>query len=120
MIQLQYTFNGTEKLAQIEAAGWESIQRCTVLLWTECSKAVGISNPRPYVTPAPKGQPPRLRTGWGQRNVAYELDQAKGTGRVGVRRGAIYMVYLDQKDHPWLLATTQRIYPQLQALASRP
>lgn len=125
MIQLSYQWHGAEQLARIEAAGWESIVRCTVLLWTECSKAVGVSNPRPYTTPSAPGQPPKLRTGWGQRNIAYELDQAKGVGRVGVRMGAAYMAYLDQGTRrvaarPWLLATAQRLYAQLQALASHP
>lgn len=122
MIQLEYHDNAGQKLAEIEAAGWEAIQRCTVMLWTECVKATGISNPRPYDSPSKEGEPPRLRAGHGQRNIAYELDQAAGVGRVGVRVNAKYMAFLDQgtrhvRPRPWLLATAKRIWSRLAATA---
>jgi hypothetical protein len=125
MMQMQYVDNGKERIAEIEVAGWEAVQRCTVFLWTECVKATGISNPRPYITPSQPGEPPRLRTGHGQRNITYELDPAKGIGRVGVRVNAIYMAYLDQGTRrvlprPWLLATAIKFRKQLEAIASKP
>lgn len=122
MLQLDYQDHGGERLAEIEAAGFESITRCTVELWTECTKAVGIANPRPYDQPSQPGEPPRLRTAFGQRNIAYELNKAEGWGKVGVRKNARYMAYLDQgtnrvKPRPWLLATAKRIWNRLQKLA---
>lgn len=122
MIQLDYHDRGAERLAEIEAVGWEAIQRCTVLLWTECVRAVGVPNPRPYTTPSREGEPPRLRTAHGQRNIAYDLDQTKGVGRVGVRMNAKYMAMLDRgtrhtRPRPWLLFTARKIWPRLQALA---
>ena len=122
MIQMQYVDHGNERIAEIEAAGWEAVQRCTVFLWTECMKACGISNPRPYLNSSKPGEPPRLRTGFGQRNIAYELDQAKGIGKVGVRTNAKYMAYLDQGTsrilpRPWLLATAIKFRRQLEQMA---
>lgn len=122
MILLDYRDNGTQRLAEIETAGWEAVQRCTVALWTACVQAVGVGNPRPYTTPSRPGEPPRLRTAHGQRNIAYELDQARGKGRVGVRLNARYMAMLDQgtrhiRPRPWLLFTVRKIWPRLQALA---
>lgn len=122
MIQLDYQDHGNERLAEIEAAGWEAIERCTVELWTACVKAVGVPNPRPYTTPSRPDEPPRLRTAFGQRNISYELLRDRGIGRVGVRANARYMAMLDRgtryiKERPWLLATARRIWPRLQALA---
>jgi hypothetical protein len=120
MIELHYHDAGSERLAEIQAAGQESIVRCTVELWTECLKACGVSNPRPYDTPSRPDEPPRLRTGFGQRNIAYEIEP--GRGRVGVRKNARYMAFLDQgtryiDPRPWLLATAKKIWGRLQALA---
>lgn len=122
MMQLQYQDHAGERIAEIEAAGWESIQHCTVFLWTQCMHATGVSNPRPYHDSSKPGEPPRLRTGFGQRNIAYELDQAKGIGKVGVRTNAQYMAFLDQGTRrvlprPWLLATAIKFRRQLEALA---
>lgn len=121
MLEVQYRWDGTEQVAHIEAAGWEAVQRATVLLWQKCCQEVGISNPRPHKTPSQPGEPPRLRTGWGQRNIRYELDRAKGVGRVGVGVNAKYMAFLDQgtrriRPRPWLLATAKKYRTQLQAI----
>lgn len=121
MLEVQYQWNGEEQAARIEAAGWEGVQRATVFLWTQCCKAVGVSNPRPYHTPSQPGEPPRLRTGWGQRNIRYQLDRARGVGKVGVGVNAKYMAYLDQgtkwiQPRPWLLATAKKFWGQLKKL----
>ena len=120
MIEIKYKDHGAERIASLNARGQEIIERLTVTLWTECMKACGVSNPRPYDTPSKPGEPPRLRTGHGQRNIAYEIEP--GRGRVGVRQNAIYMVFLDQgtkriAPRPWLSAMVEKIWGRLQAIA---
>lgn len=122
MLSVTQTWNGPQAVQAVILDGWQGIVRCTLFLWERCSLAVGISNPRPYRTPSQPGEPPRLRTGWGQRNIAYELDQAAGIGRVGVRVNAKYMAMLDQgtkhiRPRPWLWAIAAKHMPQLEALA---
>lgn len=123
MIQVQQQWHGPQVLAQIEAAGWESIQRATVYLWTKVVEALNVSNPRPYTSPSAPGEPPRKRTGWLQRNVLYELDEAQKRGRVGIGRMALYGVYLELGTRrglaarPFLLAMVNKHRAELQKLA---
>lgn len=122
MIEIEYQDHGDQRKAEIEAAGWEAVQRCTVFLWTKAVQAVGVANPRPYDQPSKEGEPPRVRTGFGQRNIRYELNEQAGVGRVGVGVNAKYMAMLDQgtkhcRPRPWLLATALKFWGQLQALA---
>lgn len=60
-----------------------------------------------YPNPAPKGMPPRKRTGWLQRHVKYEVDRRELKARIGLARGADYGVHLDAGDHPWLFRTAE-------------
>ena len=99
---------------------WEGMLRATVYLWNQLQNVVGVSNPRPY-TPTPKGQPPRVRTGFGRKNIIYEADRATMTTRVGVLRNAIYLAYQEispRLNHPWLFKTAEALLPQLRTLAA--
>lgn len=117
------TWNGPQVLAELQAAGWEGVQRTTVFFWQKVVEALNVSNPRPYVTPSNPGEPPRKRTGWLQRNILYELDEAAKTGRVGIGRLALYGAYLElgtrrMAARPFLLATLDKHRQQLEALAA--
>lgn len=115
-------WNGPGVLAEIHAKSWEGIQRAVAFYHTKLLEALNVSNPRPYTTPSKPGEPPRKRTGWLQRNVAYELDEAKGEARIGVRENAKYGAYLElgtrfMKARPWLVATLKKHWNTIKALA---
>lgn len=122
MIAAKLTWNATQATAEIQARGWQGIARAVVYLHTQLLHALNVSNPRPYTTPSRPGEAPRKRTGWLQRNVLYELDKDAMTGRVGVTKNAQYGLYLElgtkrMAARPWLWATVERCWRQLQALA---
>lgn len=122
MITFKANWNGPGAVAELKAASWQAIQRMIVFYWTALQNALNVSNPRPYVTPSKPGEPPRKRTGFLARQVLYDLDQARMTGRVGVTRNARYGVWLElgtrrMKPRPWLLATLKKILPQLEAIS---
>lgn len=117
MIKVSFSWHGDEALAQVKSIGWERLQRCIVFFWQACQAALNVSNPRPYKTPSKPGEPPRKRTGWGQRHVVYELDKEKLQGRVGLASGAIYMLYHEFKNRSWLLSTLRKVEGQLNAIA---
>lgn len=104
------------------------IQAATTFLQTQCKLAVNVSNPgQPvkvkrkrkggnkrsrtiYPSPSAPGEPPRKRTGFGQRHIRKEFDPKAMVGRVGVAQNAIYMLYLEigtrrVKRRPWLVST---------------
>lgn len=92
------------------------LARMLVTFQTECQKTVGVVNPPPY-TRTPKGDPPRVRTRWGQAHILFEIAADKLSGRVGVGKAAFYMAIHENKQHPWLLATLKRMLPRLQQIA---
>lgn len=76
-----------------------------------------------YPYPSKPGEPPRKRTGWGQRHVVWEFDPRTMRGRVGIAKNAIYMLYLELgtrrvKRRPWLVATLKKRLKVLGMLAS--
>jgi hypothetical protein len=122
MIRSKTTVYGDKAYESIVAAGYEQIQRATVFLWQKCTEEVNVSNPRPYVTPSQPGEPPRKRTGFGQRNIRYELNKDLHYGRVGIAVNALYMLFLDQgttfiRPRPWLVATLDKYRAQIKAIA---
>ena len=77
-----------------------------------------------YPNPSKPGQPPRLRTGFGRRNITWERLGAgfRTRYRVGVRTNAQYMAFLELgtrrvRARPWLKTTLERTERQLKALA---
>ncbi len=138
MIETRLEWNAEAVTAEIELSAGEAIARATVYLWTQCTLAVGISNPGErrkhrtkktksgravsytvYPHPSKEGEAPRKRTGWLQRNIVYEVSET--VGRVGVRENALYGAFLElgtrkMKPRPWLLATARKYFRQLQAI----
>ena len=113
---------GDECAAKVEAAGWEGLAQAVTFFWRKCVEALNVSNPRPHKTPSRPGEPPRKRTGFGQKNVKYELDKKGMRGRVGVGANAKYMAFLDRGTkrclpRPWLLATLEKFMGQIKSLA---
>lgn len=122
MIQAKLNWRGGEEMATIRAASWDGVRRAVVFYFTQLQQALNVSNPRPYKTPSRPGEPPRKRTGFLQRAIAYELDEAKGEARVGVKANAKYAGFLElgtsrMAARPFLLATLEKFLPQIKALA---
>lgn len=76
--------------------------------------ALSVGNPAPHERPAPRGEFPRLRTGFGRAQVAVEpatIVAAAAAGRVtvGVRRPGFYLAALAAKGWLGLLDTYRRV-----------
>ena len=122
MIEVKIKDHTQAAVAEVRAASFDVIKRMVVFFWQQVQNALNVSNPRPHTTPSRPGEPPRKRTGFGARNVVYDLDPAAQAGRVGLMRNALYMGFLEIgtrriKPRPWLLATLKKIAPQLRAIA---
>jgi hypothetical protein len=124
--------------AHIRKATAAGLQRAGVFLHSACVRAVNKSNTHRYVKKfsaresanrggqktgvtysnmhnAYAGQPPFKRTGVGQSNICYEFngDEKNPAVRVGVRKNAMYMLFLELGTgrilaRPWLLETLKR------------
>ena len=122
----------------IRKATAEGLQRAGVYLYTRCASAVNKSNTHRHTAKftagqsakrggqktgvvyenmhnAYAGQPPFKRTGAGQSNVVYEYNGNENDPRVrvGIRKNAIYMLYLELGTRrilarPWLMAMLKK------------
>lgn len=113
---------GDDALNRMKAAAWEGIVRATEFLFAQLLLTLNVSNPRPHKTPAAPGEPPRKRTGFLQANVQREYDADALRSRVGISANALYGAFLElgtrmMAPRPWLLATVDKVWGQLQALA---
>jgi len=71
----------------------------------------GKSGKTVYPDPSKPGEPPRKRTGFGQRGIVREFDGL--TARVGVTKNALYMAYLELgtsriAKRPWVVSTLRK------------
>ena len=108
-------YNGEAFKRHLGVATNDGLKRATTYLWTECRRVVSTPNTRnrktgEYDNPSKPGEAPRLRTGHGQKHIVMEYDETKIEGRVGVRRNALYMFFLEIgtrhiKRRPWLFVT---------------
>lgn len=103
-MSVEFKVNIDAAIADLRAKVNRGIARCTVHLHTACRDAVSKS----YPPASTLGNPPALRTGFGKSNVAFDLNPAKLSGRVGVRKNAWYMAWHDQNGRPFLQATYER------------
>ena len=139
MLTLQWHGDAfVQQLRQATAAG---LRRATHYLHQECRRAVSVPNTGVsvpvkrrtpggnkrtrtiYPRPSLPGEPPRLRTGFGQRHVLMEFDATRPAGRVGVGSNAMYMFYLEVGTRrvarrPWLLATLMKYRATIGKLAA--
>jgi hypothetical protein len=121
---MSLTWNGNAAQKQLEEAAWAHLVRAAQFFADKCQEAVNQPNTGQrrtrtrdtragkkgsgytvYPFPAKKGEPPRKRTGFGQRNIAQERDRQHLKIKVGERQNAIYMIYLELRGWPWLRAT---------------
>ena len=132
MIRTRITFNGDPAMREIRARSWNGLRRATLFFWQQLQLALNIPNPGVrvrrgrrtrtiYPSPSQPGEPPRKRTGFGQRNVIYRLDQTRMMSKVGIMGNAPYMAYLELgtrrvRARPWLLATLMRFRAQIKTL----
>jgi hypothetical protein len=137
----------SEFKAHIHRATAEGLQRAGVFLHGKCVQAVNKSNTHRHVAKftasqrakrggqktgtvyenmhnAFAGQPPFKRSGFGQQNVAYEYngDPNHPVVRVGARKNAAYMIFLEVGTRrilarPWLLAMLKKYRAEIGRLA---
>ena len=67
-----------------------------------------------YPNPSKPGEPPRKRTGFGQRQIVREIDRQNIVARVGLTVAGLYMFYLDQgtkhvEKRPFIIETLNKI-----------
>jgi len=106
-----------KKLRNATSSG---LQRATVFLHSKCREATNKPNSgvrrngrTVYPSPSSPGEPPRKRTGWGQRHIVWEFDKKRIAGRVGIMKAGIYMIYLELgtrhiAKRPWLVETLNK------------
>lgn len=116
-------------IAELEGAAFERVLRAAALFHEAVLEALNVPNTgrsargrTVYPDPSRPGQAPRKRTGWLQRNVVWEADRRAGAVKVGVTANAPYGVWLEtgsrrMEKRPFLLATLDRMRPQLEAAA---
>lgn len=132
MMRAGYTPNDG-LLAELHAAKLRALRRATVYLWTQLQRTLNVPNTGTsvrlrsgrrvtrYLDPSKPGEPPRKRTGWLQRNVAYEIDSEKLTVKIGCTANAPYGLYLElgtsrMAPRPWLLVTAQKHARQIEQI----
>lgn len=116
-------WHGPDVLAEVNATAFDNLLRAVSFYHTKLLEEVNVSNPRPYDSPSAPGEPPRKRTGFLQRNILYEVYKSAQMVRVGVSLNALYGLFLEfgtrfMQPRPWLLATLDKYWQQIKALAS--
>lgn len=121
-------WNGKQFEEQLKQATWEGLSRAGAFYHTRCQlivsrpntgKSVKVKRRTPggnqrtrtiYPNPSKPGEPPKLRTGFGRRNIVVNYLKASNSVRVGVTANGIYMFYLEVGTRriarrPWLMRT---------------
>lgn len=134
-------WNGKEFAAKLEAATTEGLMRAGQFYHTKCVMAVSKPNTgrsvkvkrqtpggnkrtrTVYPNPSKPGESPRLRTGFGRKNIVVNHDKRGRWTRVGVSKNGIYMFYLEVGTRriarrPWLLKTLMENQEMIGKLAA--
>ena len=121
-------WNGGQFEKQLKKATSEGLKRAGTFYQQRCVQAVskpntGVSVPVQrqspggnrrtrtiYPNPSKPGESPRLRTGFGRRNIVVNHDPKGEYARVGITKNAMYMFYLELGTRhiarrPWLVKT---------------
>lgn len=121
-------WNGKEFADKLEAATTEGLMRAGQFYHTKCvlavskpntGRSVKVKRQTPggnkrtrtvYPNPSKPGESPRLRTGFGRKNIVVNHDKRGRWTRVGVTMNGIYMFFLEVGTRriarrPWLLKT---------------
>lgn len=132
MITAHLDWSGQQAQDALSLVLLTGLERATVFLHTQVVQALNVPNTgvrkkskrrktksgraasyTMYPHPSRPGEPPRKRTGWGQRHVLYSIDRKEGTARIGLATNARYMAWLEVgtarvQARPWLVATVQK------------
>jgi hypothetical protein len=123
-------WHGNKFNEQFRRATATGILRASVYYHNEVRRAVSVPNSGErrgrrtvYPNPSRPGEPPRLRTGFGQRNILREFSRPIATARVGIAKNAMYMFYLEIGTRriarrPFLLATLTKHREMIGKLAA--
>lgn len=129
---------------QLRNATSTGLKAAAVFYWAEARKAVGVANTgtrrkrrsktagggkgsqyTTYDNPSKPGEPPRLRTGFGQSHIRHEYNGNKKDPavRIGVTKKGLYMFFLEVgtrtiRPRPWLMATLKKHWRQIGRLAA--
>jgi hypothetical protein len=125
-------WHGDEILEKVVEASWDGLRRAAKYYHERLRDTLSVPNTGEkvkrsrggrrgsytvYPHPAPKGSPPRLRTGALKQNVKIEFDRPNLTARIGVRKNAEYGVFLELRGWPWLFSTLEKNWAQISELA---
>lgn len=82
-------------------------------LQAEHRRDLSVGNPSPHNHPAPRGAFPRLRTGGGRANVAFEPTTVAGVRkvlrvRIGYRPAALHLLILANRGWKGIVDTLDR------------
>lgn len=58
-----------------------------------------------YPNPSKPGEPPKVRSSYGQANIFNRMFPGEAKVKIGVGENAIYMAYLEFQNRPWLVST---------------
>lgn len=114
-------WNGDAALRAIREAAAQRLLAAAIHLQSAHRMRLNVSNPRPYRTPAPRGEYPRKRTGIGQAGVlVVPTDPGQvardGRVRVGHSQSAAYLAYLAGRGWKGLLDTLAAETPRLRQI----
>lgn len=137
----QLKWNGKQFEAMLKKATSDGLKRAGVFYHSKCQQAVSRPNTGRsvkikrrvpggnkrtrtiYPNPSKPGEPPRLRTGFGRKNIVINHDPKGRYVRVGIAANAMYMFYLEVGTRsiarrPWLLRTLMDNQQVIGALAA--
>ena len=119
----QLRWFGKEFDRQLKAATFTGLNRAGTFYHAKCREAVSVPNTGKrvkrklgngtytiYPNPSQPGEAPRLRTGFGQKNILKENNKERMWVRVGVGANAEYMANLEVGTktvarRPWMIPT---------------
>lgn len=131
MAKSRVEYHDDELINGLRNATQAGFSAAVQLLHSEMKQAVNVPNtgerrrgkdgqykPTIYPNPSAPGEPPRKRTGFGQRQIVREIDAKNRKARVGVTANGLYMFYLDQGTkhiarRPWIIATLLKVRTRL-------
>ena len=91
----------------VEQGMVDGLKAGTVFYHARAQQAVNKSNQR-GTKPSQPGEPPKKRTGFGQQNIVYEIDEEAVRSRMGVTKNGIYMFWLEIGTRPKRVAAGRK------------
>jgi hypothetical protein len=137
----QLKWNGKQFEQMLKKATSDGLKRAGVFYHSKCQQAVSKPNTGRsvkikrqvpggnkrtrtiYPNPSKPGESPRLRTGFGRKNIVINHDPKGRYVRVGVSQNGMYMFFLEVGTRniarrPWLMKTLMENQKVIGALAA--